>query len=1026
MRKNINIKKYISLVLIFGAIIILAATTYYITFPKKQSPKAVEGKLNLSSWDFKKDGVTFLNGEWIFYPEKLLQPEELSLSTPYFIKVPNTWSKDREYLQPARGSGTYHLSITLPRMDEDLILKVQNIWMSHKLFINGSLVKEMGVPDYKNENHRPQNTPYLVRLKSTEKLDILIQVSNHVYYDGGIIHPMQLGEESYMELKYNLSFGIDMAGFFLFLMFGIYHLHMYQMRDKESTYLYSGIYFILVSFVAITSGEKLFMRVAQGLPFQVVYKLQDLFIFSSSPVLLLFIGSLEERTMNKKKLRIVIMPILAYLLLIIATPYDFYIGMKGYMSVYANVILFVFVFRLIFISFRDKERNLPLNEFFYVIVSVTCIAIALFHGNLYYSGYVSTNLIGKISLLAFLLSMNTLLARRFTNKMNEVQALSEELKKSNQIKDEFLARTSHEIKTPLNGIINISNHLLKEKAFSLTLEQKNNINLIQDTSIKLSILVNDLADAIKLKHEDIKLAISTVDLYVITEVAFQLLSFEAKSKNLKLINNIKPMTFVEADENRLRQILYNLISNAIKYTESGEITAKSKVQGKNIIFTIEDTGMGIEQNKWESIFQDSYIRILSEGSSDRGIGLGLYISRELARKMRGDIWISDSIMGQGTHISVRLLKGHIPSYHINKKDPQLKAKEEIEDIDKEKENKSLKKILVVDDEPTNIKILSLILGNEFEILKAYRGEEALKILQNHKVSLVITDIMMPGMSGTELIQRIRRSHSVINLPIIISIAIYNHKDIELAYQSGANDYITKPFSQEEIQSRVKSLIQLTEAMDNALKSQIAFLQAQIKPHFIYNALSNIIALCYEDGKKAAELLALLSRYLRHIFQTDQSNQMIPLYQELDIIKAYVEIERLRFGERLKYKTYINQEVSKDEIMVPTLMIQPLVENAIRHGLFDKEGEGTVTLTITEGEGYIRIIVEDDGVGISEDEIYKIMNNKEGKGVGIKNIQKRVEALKEASFSIDSELEEGTRCSLFLPKKMLKSLKKEVI
>ncbi|EHL08113.1 response regulator receiver domain protein [Desulfitobacterium hafniense DP7] len=326
--------------------------------------------------------------------------------------------------------------------------------------------------------------------------------------------------------------------------------------------------------------------------------------------------------------------------------------------------------------------------------------------------------------------------------------------------------------------------------------------------------------------------------------------------------------------------------------------------------------------------------------------------------------------------------------------------------------------MIVDDEPTNIRVLSLMLEGEYQVSAAYSGEKALESLKNEKFHLLLTDLMMPGMSGIELTQQIRQNYSLIELPIIIATARNREREIELAYQNGANDYITKPFTAEEVQWRVRSLLKLTDTMEKAFESEMAYLQAQIKPHFIYNALSNIIALCHEDGEKASEMLSLLSRYLRHIFQRDQNQQTLQLQQELDLIKTYVEIEQLRFGKHLHYETYVDPEILKKGIKIPTLLIQPLVENAIRHGLFNKEGEGTVSLRITEGEGFIHIIVEDNGVGMSEDEVGRILNGKGGKGVGLKNVLMRVASLPKAAFLIDSELEKGTRCSIFLPKELV--------
>lgn len=552
----------------------------------------------------------------------------------------------------------------------------------------------------------------------------------------------------------------------------------------------------------------------------------------------------------------------------------------------------------------------------------------------------------------------------------------------------------------------------------MTPEQKENLALIEDTASKLSLLVNDLIDAIKLRHEDLQLDLIIVDLHVVTQVVFQLLSFDLQGKKVKLVNRIKPRTFVSADENRLRQILYNISSNAVKYTEKGEITADTIEKDGTITLTISDTGIGIPAESWEKVFQDFYQDALADRQHSHSMGLGLYISRQLAQKMNGDLWISDSLPGRGTTLSLRLPKGYFAD--AVKLQKSILVKKEYPKRTKNSEKGSetagdLKKILLVDDAPTNIRILFLTLKGEYRVSAAYSGEEALSLLRKEKFHLVITDMMMPGMSGIELISQIRKTYSPIDLPVIIATVRDGDKDIELAYQNGASDYITKPFTAEEIQRRVRNLLQLTDTMERALSNEMAFLQAQIKPHFLYNALSNIIALCYEDGEKAAELLSLLSRYLRYIFQTDQVRQQLQLRQELDIIKAYVEIETLRFGERLSYETYIDSGLLEGGVMIPPLLIQPLVENAIRHGLFNKQGAGTVILSIAEGKDFLRIIVEDDGIGMSDEEIHRILYGKDGKGVGIRNIQMRIASWPNASLSIDSQLEQGTRCILTLPK-----------
>lgn len=1009
-------QKSASVIITIAAILLMFFVIYYITLPSKESVEAVKGYSDLSNWDFEKNGVTFLNGKWDFYPGKLLTPQEISSEIPQEIKVPGNWSKKQPY-SINRGSATYHLSVDLPKNAGPLAIKVQNIWMAHRLYINGVLVKEMGRPSYNYTGHESKNTPYLVNLGPVGHIDIVIQVSNHTYYSGGIIHPIQLGAAGAMFSKAQLALGLDMTGFFIFLLFGIFHLQMYQMRDRETEYLYSGLFLLLMSLVTATTGEKLFMQVLDNLSFAVTYKFQDIVLMLSIIILALFIQVLEPRTIKAKLLRCSLIPLALYIIMAVFVPIYSYTYFKGYITLYASLILLVFILRFIYILLRRENTNLPLEEFIYISASFTFISIAFFDAIIYHLGYVTTNIAGQVSMLGFILFLNLLLARRFTNKTKEAQALSEELAKSNRIKDEFLKRTTYAIKTPLKGISNISAHLLKEKNQAFTAEQREDIVLIQDTSNKLSLFVNDLIDAIKLRHEDMQLQIKTVDLYVIIQVIFELLSFDIKEKDIHFINQIKPITLVYADENRLRQILYNVLSNAVKYTERGTIKANAVPLDDFIRLTIEDTGIGISQDKWELIFQDIYTEEAGEPLHDGKMGLGLYISRKLARKMNGDVWVSDSVLGKGTAIAIKLPKGE-PRYHKQEAENTVVDHYEVREADAAKPEKQLKKLLLVDDEAVNIRILSLIFREEFETYGVYSGEEALNMLQKNSFNLVVTDLMMPGMSGIELIQKIRKNYSVLDLPIIIMKSGEDERGIELAYQTGANDFISKPFVAEEVKVRIRSLLQLADSMEAALQNELAFLQAQIKPHFIYNALSNIIAICYDDGERAAEVLTQLSKFLRYIFQRDQSNQRVTLLQELELIKAYVEIERLRFGGRLHFSSFIDEEVLEKELFIPVLLVQPLVENAIRHGLFNKTGEGIVTLTITEGAEAIRIVVEDDGIGMSDDQLFDIMNRETGRGVGIKNTQRRVMAIPKASFTIHSELEKGTRCTMFLPKEAL--------
>lgn len=1015
MRRFTYIKGVISII-IFGSFLLLLSTFYWTEIPNESSPKAVQGKLKLTDWDFPGGRIALLNGEWLFYPGQLLEPGELSTEKAYRIQVPGGWERCRgDYSQPARGCGTYRLIVELPELQEPYSLKIKNIWMAHKLYINGREVRGSGTPTVGPEDFQPENMPYLVSFEAAGEVEIVIQVSNHIFYDGGIAHPLQIGNQRAMEQRNRLSFAIDMAEFLVFLLFGIYHLSMYLMRDKEATYLYSGSFMIARSVTVATMGEKLFMQMAHGLPFEAAYKTLEFSLFISFVMMAMFLQSLEPGVMRRKTLFLFLLPILSYLGLVLLTPYGFHMYFKVAVTLYSDGLLLFYTVRFVYTIFCKKRRSLPVNEAGYIAVCIICIAITVTDSLLYYTGNINGRLISKLCMLGFLLSINLFLARRYTNKLNEVQALSMELVRAGEIKDEFLTRTSHELRAPLHSIILVSSHLLKRGRSSLPSEDMKNLELIQETSTKLSLLVSDLIDVTKLRHEELRLEVIPLDLYVAVQVIFQLLSFDLQGKAVTLRNLVEPGTIVEADESRLKQILYNVVSDAVRHTEVGTITAEAEVRNRMVTLTITDTGCGIAQELWEQVFTDYNYDLLSR-KQDQGLGLSLFISRQLARRMKGEVWIANSILGKGTSFSVRLpggqLQGSGTALRNEPEGKQYRSMVEHTGTDAGKYS-----ILLVDDEPVNIQLLTIILEGEYRITAAYNGEQALKLLQDQRFQLMITDLIMPGMSGIELTRRIRQGFSPIDLPVIITTDRIGSREIELANQSGANDYITKPFIWEEVQWRVKGLLKLTDTMNRAFENEIAFLQAQIKPHFIFNALSNIIGLCYEDAERAAELLSMFSRYLRYIFQRDRSQQSLSLEQELEIIKTYVEIERLRFNGRLHYRTVLDPSLSDSQIRLPALLIQPLVENAIRHGLFNKQKQGTVSLSISEEGGFLRIVVEDDGVGMSKEEVYRHLHDKNERGIGIKNIQMRIASIPKARFLIESEPGKGTKCVIYIPKEL---------
>lgn len=201
------------------------------------------------------------------------------------------------------------------------------------------------------------------------------------------------------------------------------------------------------------------------------------------------------------------------------------------------------------------------------------------------------------------------------------------------------------------------------------------------------------------------------------------------------------------------------------------------------------------------------------------------------------------------------------------------------------------------------------------------------------------------------------------------------------------------------------------SMEESLRSEIAFLQAQIKPHFLYNALNTISAFSLDDPKMTRDLLANLSEYLRGSFDFKNRDKLVTLHKELELVEAYLFIEKARFGKRLQIVYDIDDNI---DCMLPPLVIQPLVENSVQHGLADRKNGGKVKIVAYSEKSFIVISVEDDGVGIPESIYGKLLSDEESKSVALKNINQRLIRLYGDGLEIKRRVEGGTKIAIRIP------------
>lgn len=407
---------------------------------------------------------------------------------------------------------------------------------------------------------------------------------------------------------------------------------------------------------------------------------------------------------------------------------------------------------------------------------------------------------------------------------------AERLERIDQLKDQFLANTSHELLTPLNGIIGITEGVLDKVEDP---SQKENLEMVVSSGKRLTSLVNELLDFARIKNADLRLDLKPTDLRAAVEMVTRISMPLIKGKALELKNSIPnglPAALV--DQDRLVQVLHNLIGNAIKFTEKGVVEINAQLVDSKLQVSISDTGIGIPEDKFEAIFEAFEQADGSDSRQFAGTGLGLSISKKLIEAHGGRMWV-ESELGKGSAFHFTL-----PSTTEDAQTPRQQPEDlEIATLADHKEHNgqvivdgqhkddgSGIQILIVDDEPINHQVLKNHLSDgPYRVLSAMNGDEALQLVQQREdIDLVLLDVMMPGMSGYQVCSVIRETHLPSELPVIMITAKNQVQDLVTGFNTGANDYMAKPFSKEEFLARLGThlnLHRINKATDRFVPSE---------------------------------------------------------------------------------------------------------------------------------------------------------------------------------------------------------------
>ncbi|MBN2668681.1 MAG: PAS domain S-box protein [Bacteroidales bacterium] len=382
--------------------------------------------------------------------------------------------------------------------------------------------------------------------------------------------------------------------------------------------------------------------------------------------------------------------------------------------------------------------------------------------------------------------------------ITEVKKMQEELIKSKEkaeesdrLKTAFLQNMSHEIRTPLNGILGFAQLLSEPLLPADQIAQYSNI--IKNSGNRLLELINNILDISKIESGDVKIKEDIVNIYDIINQVGEIIAIKAENKKIEI--NLKSDycetdCLVVVDQGKLNQILLNLMNNAVKFTQKGEVTCAYELLESEILFSVKDTGIGMSKEQLDKIFERFYQVDNSSQKAFEGAGLGLAITHSLVKLLKGKIWV-ESQLGVGSTFYFTI--------------PYVKAKRK--DVVNKTKKISLKntlKVLVAEDDDTSFLFLeTILLKFGADVYRVTNGRDAVAFCNVKSVDVVLMDVNMPEMDGLEATKLIKDKHP--NLPIIVQTAYAFTTERNEALAIGCDEFISKPINKNELLKTIQKL-----------------------------------------------------------------------------------------------------------------------------------------------------------------------------------------------------------------------------
>jgi len=993
----------------------------------RNAPHAVNGELDLSSWSAARDGSVNLDGAWHIYWGALLTPMELTRegapAPTGSLAVPGGFVGIVGRTELAgTGFATLRLVVVGLGDEQNVALRLAGVSSAYRLWSNGALVARSGRVGASRETTEPFEVTQVVRVAPRHgRLELVLQVASFEGGQSGVYKPVVLGDADELERHQARLGAIDTALLGALLLLAVYHLGLFLLRRKERAALYVAAicFFWGIRIPLAGMSGRVWWSLAQSLSWSVACVVESVALYFAVASILPLVAHLYPRWRSDAvaKGSLVAATLAAIATILIPTPI---LAVASAWALIAGALLVYSVAISVRELFHDHR---PATIF--ATLGFLVLAAAGVHDMLLDIGAIDAEFLMPLGVLGFVLLQSIGVASRLYKLLSSTEALSaeleatnRELKRNDALKDEFLTTTSHELRTPLHGMIGIADSLTKGAAGSLPRLAQDNLALIAASGHRLSRLVSDILDLARLKHDDIRLNLGPVRFGDVARTVVDLLAPLVQGKAISVECAVPDdLPLVRADEDRLQQVLYNLLGNAIKFTERGTIRIEAERCEDKVRVTVSDTGRGIPEQQLEAVF-----RPYQKLEPTAGSGLGLAISRQLVALHGGELR-AESKAGEGSRFlfTVPIAREDDAAARTTGERDQLASP--VADLAKPP-TESVGRVLVVDDEAVNLQVvLNHLSLHGIEVLTASSGEQALRNLRvaEELPDVVLLDVMMPGMDGLRTCEAIRMRWSMLELPVLLLTALNRNEDIVRGFESGANDHVSKPFHADVLLTRVRGLISVkrrvsaelenlrleseldrtrVRELESRLQAERASLESlryQLNPHFLLNAMATIRGAISHDPNTARRAVSALADFCRLTLQHGP-RELVTVQDELDMVRAFLDVHQSRFGDELEVVLEVDEAVV--DAVLPAWLLQPLVENAVKHGRRSSEPPLVVRIRGYErNDGALVFRVSNTGELITRTE-----QNPPCGGVGLNNLKERIKRWypEEHAFTLHGE------------------------